>query len=158
MTSPGDITIIDQAPMGMLEPLASLHEAAFKQLGQQAWGAGQIGCSLNQAGGQLAYISVDETIAGFALYKTVLDETELFTLAVDPTQQRAGMASRLLIAIANQLKKDGVASFFLEVRCDNEGAIACYQKLGFEQISTRQNYYSDDGGAKIDASIFRLSL
>lgn len=155
---PDDITVIDRASVRLLDSLANVHDAAFKQIGQQGWGAGQIGSSLNQAGGQLAYISADEAVAGFALYKTVLDEAELFTLAVDPAQQRTGLASRLLNAIGNRLKKDNVVSFFLEVRCDNIGAIACYQKLGFEQVATRKNYYTDSGGTKTDASIFRLSL
>ncbi len=155
---PDDIIIVDQASMRLLDSLASVHGAAFKQIGQQGWGAGQIGSSLNQAGGQLAYISADETVAGFALYKTVLDEAELFTLAIDPAQQRVGAASRLLNAIASKLRKKDVVSFFLEVRCDNVGAIACYQKLGFEHIATRKNYYTDSGGTKTDASIFRLSL
>lgn len=158
MTLLDGIHIVDKASMKVLEHLACLHGRAFKQLGQKGWNADQIGSSLDQAGGQLAYIVVDDCIAGFALYKTALDETELFTLAIDPVQQRAGLAFRLLTAVLNSLKKKGTASFFLEVRCDNVGAISCYEKLGFELIAARQNYYTDDAANKIDASIYRLSL
>lgn len=138
--------------------MASLHNNAFKELGQKGWAIDQIRSSLEQAGSQLSYVMVDDDVAGFALYKTVLDETELFTLAVDPAQQRVGVASRLLKTIANQLKKDGGAAFFLEVRCDNTSAIACYEKLGFTKIGMRKEYYTADAGAKIDASIYRLFL
>lgn len=151
-----EIIMAEQAPIELLERLACLHVNAFKQLGQKGWKANQIASSLDQAGARLAYETAGGQIAGFALYKIVLDEAELFTLAVDPAWQRAGTASRLLGAIRQHLKKVGVASLFLEVRCDNVGAIACYEKLGFEQSGLRKNYYTDDSGMKVDASIFRL--
>ena len=144
--------------MELLERLACLHGNAFKGLGQQGWTANQIASSLDLVGGRLAYAASDGRITGFALYKIVLDEAELFTLAVDPAFQRAGTASQLLDAINRHLKKMGAASFFLEVRRDNAGAIACYEKLGFTHIGVRKNYYSDDSGMKVDADIFRLSL
>jgi len=144
--------------MKLLDSLAQLHNGAFTQLGQTGWDAGQIGHSLEQEGAELAYISADDYIAGFALYKKVLDEAELFTIAVDPAHQRTGLASQLLNAIRRSLKKGGIELFFLEVRSDNIGAIACYKKLGFEPIAVRKNYYADDGGAKFDANILRLML
>lgn len=153
-----DIHIVDQAPMELLERLACLHDDAFRQLGQKGWGADQIGFSLEQSGCKLVFTKVDDQIAGLALYKTVLDEAELFTLAVNPAHQRVGVASDLLNTIRIQLEEEGVASFFLEVRSDNIGAVACYKKLGFETIAVRKNYYTDDSGAKFDANIMQLPL
>lgn len=154
----GDIQIVDRAANRLLIIMSQLHGNAFQKLGQQGWSADHIRSSLDQAGCHLAYIMKGRNVAGFALYKTVLDEAELFTLAVDPVYQRAGIASKLLTAIANQLKKAGGASFLLEVRSDNIAAIACYKKLGFEIVAVREEYYTDDSGAKFDASIMRLSL
>lgn len=152
------VHIVGQAPLKLLVSLAQLHNGAFKQLGQTGWGADQIGRGLEQVGTELAYIVADDRIAGFALFKTVLDEAELFTIAVDPDYQRTGLASQLLNAVRGRLKQGGVLSFFLEVRSDNVGAVTCYEKLGFESIALRKNYYTDDDGAKFDANILLLAL
>jgi ribosomal-protein-alanine acetyltransferase len=152
------VHIVGQAPLKLIDSLAQLHNGAFKQLGQKGWGADQIGRSLEQAATELAYIVTEDRIAGFALFHIVLDEAELFTIAVDPDYQRTGLASQLLYAVRGRLKQDGVLSLFLEVRSDNVGAISCYEKLGFESIAARKNYYTNDDGAKFDANILRLAL
>ena len=40
------------------------------------------------------------------------------------------------------LKKDGVYKLTLEVRVSNDPAIALYEKLGFQVLGRRPNYYS----------------
>ena len=47
----------------------------------------------------------------------------------------------------------GAVCCFLEVRSRNAGAIALYEKSGYEKIALRRNYYPDD-----DAAIYRRPL
>jgi ribosomal protein S18 acetylase RimI-like enzyme len=44
---------------------------------------------------------------------------------------------------------------FLEVRADNEGALALYESEGFELIDRRVGYYQPDG---VDALVMRCSV
>jgi [ribosomal protein S18]-alanine N-acetyltransferase len=65
-------------------------------------------------------------------------EYEVHTIGVDPAYQGRGIGRRLLddlLAFAD----GGVV--YLEVRTDNEAAIALYRSSGFEQIGLRRRYY-----------------
>lgn len=92
-------------------------------------------------------------IAGFALGRVAADEAELFRIATLPEFRRQGIAGRLLDRLHAGMRERGVACCFLEVRSRNAGAIALYEKSGYERIALRKNYYPDD-----DAVIYRRSL
>ncbi|WP_265485899.1 ribosomal protein S18-alanine N-acetyltransferase [Lactiplantibacillus plantarum] len=81
----------------------------------------------------------DELI-GFVSRSTVLDETEITNIAIDPAYQRQGHARWLLTACLAQLS---AGSVFLEVRASNLAAQRLYQQCGFDQIATRKEYYHD---------------
>ncbi|WP_373138116.1 ribosomal protein S18-alanine N-acetyltransferase [Mycobacterium marinum] len=69
-------------------------------------------------------------------------EYEIHTIGVDPAYQGRGIGRRLLdelLAFAD----GGVV--FLEVRTDNEPAIALYCSVGFEQVGLRRRYYRVSG-------------
>jgi len=55
------------------------------------------------------------------------------------------MATSLLAAAQDEAKRRGVASTLLEVRASNLGAIQFYQKIGFQTIGIRTNYYPPTG-------------
>jgi ribosomal-protein-alanine N-acetyltransferase len=69
-------------------------------------------------------------------------EYEVHTIGVDTAYQGRGIGRRLLdelLAFA-----DGGA-VYLEVRTDNEAAIALYRSTGFVQIGLRRHYYRVSG-------------
>jgi ribosomal-protein-alanine N-acetyltransferase len=89
---------------------------------------------------------VGGTLVGYAgisrLGRTPPYEYEVHTIGVDPAYQGRGIGRRLLdelLAFA-----DGGA-VYLEVRTDNEAAIALYRSTGFEQIGLRKRYYRISG-------------
>lgn len=92
-------------------------------------------------------------IAGFALGRVAADEAELFRIATSPKFRRQGIAGNLLNELHEKMRERGAACCFLEVRSRNAGAIALYEKSGYEKIAVRRNYYPDD-----DAVIYRQSL
>jgi len=69
-------------------------------------------------------------------------EYEVHTIGVDPAFQGQGIGRRLLDALLN-FADDGVV--YLEVRTDNEAAIALYRSVGFAQIGLRRRYYRVSG-------------
>lgn len=92
-------------------------------------------------------------VAGFALGRVAADEAELFQIATLPEFRRQGIAERLLSELHAKSRERGAVCCFLEVRSRNAGAIALYEKSGYEKIALRRNYYPDD-----DAVIYRRPL
>ncbi|MBT0566752.1 ribosomal protein S18-alanine N-acetyltransferase [Williamsia sp. CHRR-6] len=83
--------------------------------------------------------------AGIALLGTVDDrECEIHTIAVDPAQQGRGHGRALMDALL-AVADDADAQVFLEVRTDNDPALALYRRNGFEIIGVRRNYYQPSG-------------
>jgi ribosomal-protein-alanine N-acetyltransferase len=90
------------------------------------------------------YLSAREgdSLVGYAGAARVGTEAEIHTLAVDPAHQRRGIGRALLRAILDHAAGSTV---FLEVRTDNESAIALYRSEGFVVIGTRRRYYRPSG-------------
>lgn len=71
-------------------------------------------------------------------------EAEVHTIGVDPEVQGTGIGGALLDALlarADELD----APVFLEVRTDNERALALYAARGFARIGVRKRYYRPSG-------------
>lgn len=68
-------------------------------------------------------------------------EYEVHTIGVDPDYQRHGIGRALM----DRLLADARGAVFLEVRTDNEPAIALYQSMGFVTVGLRKRYYRASG-------------
>ena len=97
----------------------------------------------------------DEDIAGYSISTLVYDEIHVFKIAVASCHRRKGVAVELLSDTFSFYEKMGALSVVLEVRTTNTPAIALYEKLGFEILRTRRNYY---GRGKGDAYVMGLAL
>ena len=51
-----------------------------------------------------------------------------------------------------------IQSIFLEVRVSNEPAIRLYEKLGYEQVGLRKDYYPLTSGGREDAIVMKKRL
>lgn len=71
-------------------------------------------------------------------------EAEVHTIAVDPAHQGRGVGRTLLRRLLARADESG-AQVFLEVRTDNEPAIALYRANGFEVVGLRKRYYQPSG-------------
>ncbi|WP_144207602.1 ribosomal protein S18-alanine N-acetyltransferase [Mycobacterium tilburgii] len=87
-----------------------------------------------------------DTLVGYAgiarLGRRPSFEYEVHTIGVDPAYQGRGLGRRLLDEL---LKFADGGVVYLEVRTDNEPAIALYRSVGFEQIGVRKRYYRVSG-------------
>ena len=93
-----------------------------------------------------------ERLAGYVGSQTVLDETDMMNIAVHPDYRRRGVAEQLVEQLVEALKQRGSRCLTLEVRASNEPARKLYEKLGFQQIGLRKNYYRNP---REDALILR---
>jgi [ribosomal protein S18]-alanine N-acetyltransferase len=88
----------------------------------------------------------DATLIGYGgisrLGRTPPFEFEVHTIGVDPAYQGRGVGRRLLDDLLNFAAG---AVVHLEVRTDNESAIALYRSVGFTQVGLRKRYYRVSG-------------
>ena len=83
----------------------------------------------------------EDRLLGYVGSQTVLDETDMMNVAVDPTARRQGVARALIQELTAQLKQRGSRKLSLEVRASNLGAIRLYESLGFARLGCRPGYY-----------------
>lgn len=135
-----------------IEQISHISAAAFDPAYGEAWNVGQIIAIIGLPGYQLwGYATPDDgRLAGFAIIRRMLDESELLLLAVHPSAQRQGIARALIAHWRDAAQRSGVTRLLLEVRADNP-ARALYQQLGFSWVATRPNYYRGGDGKLRDS-------
>jgi [ribosomal protein S18]-alanine N-acetyltransferase len=93
-----------------------------------------------------ARTAADGTLIGYGgisrLGRTPPFEYEVHTIGVDPAYQGHGVGRRLLDHLLNFAAG---AVVHLEVRTDNEAAIALYRSVGFTRVGLRKRYYRVSG-------------
>ncbi len=122
-----------------LDPIMSIEQ----QIYPNPWSA-QVMQDCIQAGYQCLKGQTSECpdeVACYALMMIGYQESNLLNIGVNPKFQRQSIASQmmhrlLLISRINQAKY-----MWLEVRESNHAALGLYQKLNFEKIGLRKNYY-----------------
>ena len=112
--------------------------------------------SSTEVGHYSTVLEYDEVIIGFAIYSSVIQESHLLNIAIDPAYHRKGLGDKLLKHVILQNKAVGVKVITLEVRVSNLTAINLYEKNGFYKDAIRQNYYS--GPEKEDALLMSLKI
>jgi [ribosomal protein S18]-alanine N-acetyltransferase len=90
-----------------------------------------------------------DDVVGHAVVSVVADTSELQRIAVDASHRRAGLATQLLDEVVGLAEEAGADRLLLEVREDNDGAIAFYTARGFVEIDRRSRYYRDGGTAVV---------
>lgn len=94
-------------------------------------------------------------VLGYVGSQCVPPEADMMNLAVAPQARRQGIAEALVRALEAELERRGIQTLLLEVRVSNLAARTLYEKLGFESVGVRKNYYFHP---KEDACILRKEL
>jgi ribosomal-protein-alanine N-acetyltransferase len=107
-------------------------------------------------------VGADEQIhevLGFAEFQLVVDECQLFNIAIAREFQGQGLGRKLLQLVLKEARDAGCTSCFLEVRRSNDAAIALYAALGFVLVGMRKDYYPpmQPGQAREDALLYTLA-
>ena len=82
-----------------------------------------------------------EKILGYVGMYICFEEGEITNVAVLKDAQNSGIGKCLLEKAFEEAFVLGVERVVLEVRVSNEPAIHLYQKMGFENVGTRKNFY-----------------
>ena len=82
----------------------------------------------------------DKTI-GHGVLSVAAGESHLLNVCVHPECQGNGFGRKLVEHMVNRAKARQASSIFLEVRPSNMVACQLYEKLGFNEVGIRENYY-----------------
>lgn len=104
----------------------------------------------------LVAVDADNQIIGYSGVLVVAPgvEADVLTVGVLPEHQKQGIASAFMSELEDWSLEKGAPAMMLEVAVENKPAISLYEKLGYSNISTRQNYY----GPALDAFVMRKEL
>jgi ribosomal-protein-alanine acetyltransferase len=73
----------------------------------------------------------------------------LYSIAISPQMRGQGLGRSLMNHAIEQTRLRNKSYLRLEVRPDNNTAIALYQSLGFKKFSTKPHFYEDDSDALV---------
>ena len=98
---------------------------------------------------------LDGSIAGYIGMYTSFDVGAINNIGVLSAFRRKGVGEKLLAALCEYSKENGITTLTLEVRRSNAAAIALYEKFGFRMVAERKNYYKKPAE---DALLYNLDL
>ena len=101
-------------------------------------------------------LRITDKPVGFVLARSVLDESEILTIAVDPDHQKSGGGKQLMQELIRHLYGNRVAKLFLEVDASNKAALSLYDGFGFTKVGERKGYYHNDNGEASTAWIMQI--
>jgi ribosomal-protein-alanine N-acetyltransferase len=123
----------------------------------EAWTQSQVLASMTFRDVNLVLAKQDAEVTGFAITRTVCDETELLMIAVARKWHGHGFASNIVKHIVKNERRYKRTKIFLEVR-ENNKARQFYTKHGFVEIGRRANYYIGNNGLRHDAITMAYAL
>jgi len=149
------ISIREAIPLD-LPVLASMEKALFADA---PWSMGQFKEEFKGVPKTRYFLVATEEqdqIVGYAAVLVVAPgvEADVLTVAVLPDFTRQGIASQFMSELEKWSFSKQAPAMMLEVGVNNLSAIALYEKLGYENISTRKGYY----GPGLDAFVMRKEL
>jgi ribosomal-protein-alanine N-acetyltransferase len=95
-------------------------------------------------------------ILGYGVMSVAAGESHILNLTVSPESQRQGVGTKLLKHFLQLACRHNADIVMLEVRPSNRPAIRLYEKLGFNEVGVRRNYYPAEGGRE-DALLLACS-
>lgn len=143
-----DKTKIEKLKVEQVEDVFEIEKAFF-----DVTNSSSIEASLSSETLDYFVLKLDEKIIGFLECSCVLDESELYEIAIKKEYQGKGYSKLLMDYFLSFCKDKKIKTIFLEVNTINNKAIALYEKFGFERYSVRKNYYGEN-----DAILMKLDL
>jgi ribosomal-protein-alanine N-acetyltransferase len=120
-------------------------------LGADAWSPSLVAEGVRGALPTVVYLlaEADGEPVGHAVASLAGDVVELQRIGVLETARRAGAGSALLEAVDTLARGEHAERLLLEVREDNEPALAFYRAHGFAELARRPRYYGDGATAVV---------
>lgn len=85
------------------------------------------------------------------------DECHILNVCSRPSEQRKGYGKRLMMHLLLIGMMQGAKKACLEVRASNTAAMRMYERLSFDRVGERKDYYPAINGRE-DAVLFELDF
>ena len=108
------------------------------------WSRSMLDAELHKPSSLALGAFTERRLVGYAFVSRYVDAWHVMNVAVADTYRRRGIAVALLERLFDVTATDPRRGYTLEVRVSNIGAIALYEKLGFEARGVRRGYYTDN--------------
>lgn len=89
-------------------------------------------------------LKLNSEVVGFFECSIVLDEAELYEIAIKKEFQGKGYSKILMEYFLKFCDENNVRTIFLEVNNTNSKAISLYEKFGFSGYFVRKKYYGEN--------------
>ena len=106
-----------------------------------SWFPRRVAASIRDPETNVLVARAGERIAGFGIMRYGAEAAHLDLFAVDRAWQGQGLGRRLLEWLERPARVAGLARILLEVRADNAGARAFYERLGYRPLARLPGYY-----------------
>jgi ribosomal-protein-alanine N-acetyltransferase len=140
------------------EDLPAVMELEHTTFPEDAWSEQMMRSELFGQPDSRHYLVAEEApgvIVGYAGLAAAGGQGDVQTIAVRADRQGRGLGAALLTALLEEARRRGCQEVFLEVRADNDRAMALYERFEFERIAVRKRYYERAG---VDAIVMRRKL
>lgn len=84
---------------------------------------------------------IDGEISGHTITMSTVGDMDILSVAVRPVFRKKGIGQKLMENLIAKAYENNIYDVFLEVRKSNIAAISLYEKMGFEKIGERKNFY-----------------
>jgi ribosomal-protein-alanine N-acetyltransferase len=102
----------------------------------------------------LYVVEVDGKVAGYILVLVKRKKAKIYSLGVSKAYRNRKISQELLRLAFQEILALGFKRVLLEVRTDNEAAIALYKKMGFSELKKLKAFYGDG----CDAYLMQLEM
>jgi len=130
---------IRNATIADISAIANIEKSCFSH----PWSEQSIKDSFENNCNTFYIAEVESQIAGYIGLSVMADEGYILNVAVMPENRKQGIGETLVNEVLAFAKENNLAFVTLEVRASNIPAINLYNKLGFEKVGERKNYYSN---------------
>lgn len=100
---------------------------------------------------------VEGAMAGYWVMMLAVGEGHILNCCVAPAWQGRGFGRSLVEHLVATARHHMTEALYLEVRPSNTPAVNLYQRIGFDSIALRRDYYPADQGRE-DALVMRMFL
>jgi [ribosomal protein S18]-alanine N-acetyltransferase len=136
-TDPGAGPVIRELSLADLSEVVEIENVSFST----PWRRETFQSLLGRSDTDMIAAVEDETLVGYAICWTVVDQAELGNVAVAREARGRGLGRLLVAESLERVRKRGARECFLEVRESNLSARNLYEQTGFTVIGRRRGYY-----------------
>lgn len=145
------VALCADAPENYIDSILSIEESCFPD----PWSREMLKSYLSKDSSYFFAAVRGGELLGYIGSQLVLDELEIFNVAVDEGCRRQHLGEKLVERLAEEARSLGAQRITLEVRASNSPAISLYGKQGFVEVGRRKNYYQKP---REDAVLMDLAL